>query len=81
MDNIEQKLQNLEDGQKKIESLLLSQKIFLNLNELVEYTGLSKSTLYKLSMEGKIPGQSKPTGQKLYFDRRKIDAWLLSNLK
>ena len=74
-----EKFKSLEDGQRKVESLLLSQKLILSFKELIDYTGRSRSTLYKLSMNGKIPGANKPTGGKLYFDRRKIDTWLLSN--
>lgn len=78
MDPLEQRLQNIEDTQKKIERLLLCSKLVLSFSELVEYTGMGRQYLYKLSMNGLIPGASKPTGRRLFFDRRKIDYWLLS---
>lgn len=66
-------------SQKKVEGLLLSQKTFLTFNELSEYTGLSKSYLYKLSMNFSIPGMYRPLGKQLYFDRKEVDQWMLSN--
>lgn len=49
----------------------------LTFEQLHEYTGFAKSYLYKLNMAGKIPGASKPGGKKLFYDREKIDQWLL----
>jgi len=73
------KLSAIETSQQKIETLLLSQKPVLNFEELAEYTGYSKSFLYKLSMDSKIPGAYKPTGKQWFFERKAIDEWLLSN--
>lgn len=50
----------------------------LTLNELAHYTGLSKSTIYKLTSEGKIP-HYKPCGKIIYFDKKEVDKWLLNN--
>ncbi len=81
MENTEiiNKLNSIEQGQRKIETLLLSQKPVLTFEELAEYTGFSKSFLYKLSMESRIPGAYKPTGKQWFFERKAIDQWLLSN--
>jgi excisionase family DNA binding protein len=81
MENIEiiSKLNSIESRQAKIETLLLSQKPVLTFEELAEYTGFSKSFLYKLSMESRIPGAYKPTGKQWFFERKAIDQWLLSN--
>ncbi len=81
MENTEilNKLSEIETSQQKIETLLLSQKPVLNFDELAEYTGFSKSFLYKLSMDNNIPGAYKPTGKQWFFERQKIDQWLLSN--
>lgn len=54
-------------------------KPFLTFAELVNYTGFAKSYLYKLTMQGKVPGASKPGGKKLFFDKQKIDLWLLGS--
>lgn len=68
----------LDERLDRIEKLLLGTKKVLNFDELVEYTGLSKSYLYKLTASAKIP-HSKPIGKILYFDKEKIDKWLLDN--
>ncbi len=61
-----------------IESLLLSQKKVLNLDEVAVLTGLSKSHLYKLTSNGKIP-HYKPNGKYMFFERAEIEDWLLRN--
>lgn len=54
------------------------EKTILNLAELSVYTGISKSYLYKLTHLGKIPF-SKPFGKLIFFDKKDVDSWLLSN--
>ena len=73
MDNtmIEVRLKAIE------ESLNLNKKVF-NTTDLHRYTGLSKSTIYKLTSTGKIPHNS-PTGKIIFFDKDEVDSWLLSN--
>ncbi len=71
---------NIEDRLRNIESLMLSQKVVLNFNEVVAYTGLSKSYLYKLTSSGGIPCY-KPQGKQIYFNKQEIDHWLLQNRK
>ena len=73
MDNtmIEGRLKAIE------ESLNLNKKVF-NTTDLHRYTGLSKSTIYKLTSTGKIPHNS-PTGKIIFFDKDEVDSWLLSN--
>jgi excisionase family DNA binding protein len=44
------------------------------IDELAEYLKLSKSTLYKLAQEGKIPGQK--VGRHWRFHKAVIDRWL-----
>lgn len=63
-----------------IESLLLTSKTVLSFTECAAYTGLSRSFLYKLTSTGGIPCY-KPNGKHVYFDRKEIDLWLLSNRK
>ena len=46
----------------------------LTINELARYLKLSKSTLYKLAQEGKIPGQK--IGRHWRFRKASIDRWL-----
>lgn len=47
--------------------------------EFLELTGWSRAYMYKMKCLGMIPGVSKPSGKMLYFDREKIESWLLSN--
>ncbi|GAA4793737.1 helix-turn-helix domain-containing protein [Olivibacter sp. SDN3] len=62
----------------RIERFICGLKDIFNVEELSEYTGFKKSYIYKLVHEGKIP-YSKPNGKILFFDRKKIDLWLLQN--
>ena len=62
----------------RIESLLENQKKVLTFNEAARYSGISKSYLYKLTAAGSIP-HAKPNGKQIYFDREKLETWLLSN--
>lgn len=75
MDNSE-----LDYRLKRIEAQLLSQKTVLTFDEAAEYTGLSKSHLYKLTSTGGVPCY-KPTGKRLYFSKAELDSWLLDNKK
>lgn len=68
----------IEERLSRIEQLLLGTKKIFTFDELAEYTGLSKSYLYKLTASASIP-HSKPQGKVLYFDKELIDKWLLSN--
>ena len=69
----------IDDRLRNIESLLLSQKVVLNFDEVAVYTGLSKSHLYKLSCSGGIPCY-RPS-KHLYFNKQEIDQWLMQNRK
>ena len=62
----------------KIEARLLSQKAVLTFEEAAEYSGLSKSFLYKLTSTGKIPF-FKPNGKNIFFDRLELENWLKRN--
>ncbi|MGV0923969.1 helix-turn-helix transcriptional regulator [Empedobacter tilapiae] len=60
-----------------IETLLLNKKKVLTPDELSNYTGYSKSTIYKMVQNNILP-HSKPNGKHLFFDKDLIDQWLLS---
>lgn len=62
----------------RIEKYMVALKPILNVEELADYTGFKKSYVYKLVHENLIPF-SKPNGKVLFFDRKKIDDWLLNN--
>ena len=68
----------LQKELEQIKTLLLSKKNVLNINELADYTGYSKSYIYKLTSRYAIP-YFKPSGKSVFFDRMEIDVWLLKN--
>lgn len=43
-----------------------------------QYLGYAKSYVYKLTSAGILPF-SKPHGKKIFFDREKLEEWMLSN--
>ena len=63
---------------ERIERIIRANKPVLSFEEAAEYTGLSKSYLYKLTARGEIP-YSKPRGKMIYFSRKTLDEWLLQN--
>jgi excisionase family DNA binding protein len=51
----------------------------MTITELSAYLKISKSTLYKLAQEGKVPGQK--VGKHWRFRKESIDTWLDANSK
>lgn len=47
-------------------------KQFIGFSELVEYTGLSRSTIYRLINEGRLTPK-KPTGGRVFFAKIEVD--------
>lgn len=62
----------------RLEKLLIGNKEVLTFDEASDYTGISRSYLYKLTASGKIP-HSKPNGKMLFFEKSKLVEWLLQN--
>ncbi|MNK80365.1 Helix-turn-helix domain protein [compost metagenome] len=62
----------------RIEKHIFGLKEILNVDELSDYTGFKKSYIYKLVHSNSI-AYSKPNGKVLFFERKKIDLWLLQN--
>lgn len=62
----------------RLEKLLIGSKEVLTFDEACDYTGISRSYLYKLTASGKIP-HSKPNGKMLFFEKSKLVKWLLQN--
>ncbi|MCB7481593.1 helix-turn-helix domain-containing protein [Christiangramia sediminis] len=58
----------------------MANKEVLTLEEACQYTGISRNYMYKLTSMNKIP-YAKPRGKSIYFERTKLNAWLLGNLK
>jgi len=71
MDNLQ-----LEDRLIRIEQLLMENKEVLILDEACQYTGISRGYMYKLTSYEKIP-HFKPRGKFIYFEREKLNFWLL----
>lgn len=46
----------------------------MTMDELAEYLKISKSTLYKLAQENKLPGQK--IGKRWRFHKDAVDDWL-----
>lgn len=60
------------------EKVALNSKEVLTFDEACTYTGLSKSAMYKHTMNATVPCY-RPTGKLVYFNRRELTNWLLSN--
>lgn len=50
----------------------------LTFDQGCQYLGYAKSYVYKLTSAGILP-YSKPNGKSIFFDREKLEAWMLSN--
>ncbi|MGJ8667596.1 MAG: helix-turn-helix transcriptional regulator [Patiriisocius sp.] len=68
----------IQEKLDRIESLLLGTKQVLTLEEACNYTGISRSYLYKLTSAGIVP-HSKPNGKLIFFDINRLNEWLLQN--
>ena len=53
-------------------------KEVLTTDEAASYMGVSKSYLYKLTMEKRIP-HYKPMGKMCFFNRKEMEMWLQAN--
>lgn len=62
----------------RIEAALLSQKNVLTFDEAARYMGVSKSFLYKKTMDNSI-SYFKPRGKMIYFERVSLEKELLQN--
>jgi excisionase family DNA binding protein len=70
-------LQKQGESIANIETLLSTSKTVLNMDEVAGLTGLSKSTLYKMTSTGIIPHYKQ--AKHLFFDRNEVLNWLKSN--
>lgn len=74
MDNLQ-----LENRLIRMEQLLMANKEVRTLDKPCHYTGISRSYMYKLTSSEKIP-HFKPRGKLIYFEREKLNFWLLKKL-
>ncbi len=54
-------------------------KDILNLEEACFFLGISKSTMYKITSEGKKLRFFKPSGKLIYFKRKDLEDFMLQN--
>ena len=59
-------------------NVALTQKEVLTTDEAAKYLGISKSSLYKMTMARKIPYYKSPTGKLCFFNRVEVEAWMQS---
>jgi predicted DNA-binding transcriptional regulator AlpA len=62
---------------KQIKSLLFENKTVFNVEDLSQYTGLSKSKIYKLLSQKLIPTGSNANIRQKFFYKKDIDEWLM----
>lgn len=55
----------------------MESKKVLTFDEAAQYTGISKSCLYKMTSQKIVP-HYKPNGKMIFFDREELEAYLLS---
>ncbi len=69
--------ENVVELLQDIKGLLSHTKKVFNIDDLVKYTGLSKSKIYKLSQLKLIPAGNNKHIRQLFFNKEEIDAWLI----
>lgn len=62
---------------QQIKSLLFQNKTVFNVEDLSQYTGLSKSKIYKLLSKHQIPTGNNANIRQKFFYKRDIDEWLM----
>lgn len=68
----------LEKRLENIEKLLAGQKSVLSFEEACTFTSISKTYMYKLTCQNRIP-HFKPHGKNIYFSREELERWLMQN--
>jgi len=63
--------------QKIEQAAVLGVKQALTMDDAVMLTGLSKSTLYKMVCQKKIPYYKSQGGKFTYFERESLNKWML----
>lgn len=76
LDELQFAISNNTNAVFRLEKYFLNNKKIFTVDELSEYTGFSKSYIYKLVARNELPF-SKPLGKILFFEKLKIDEWIL----
>ena len=74
----DRKFTDLQSRVQTLENLCYSAKEVLNLEEAACFLGITKSTLYKMTHENRIPFY-KPAGKLIYFEKSVLLDWIRSN--
>ena len=74
---MEKRMRYIEANLELIKTLLMGNKKKLTLEETCNYTGYTKSYMYKLTSGQQIPHMKR--GKKVFFDKDEIDAWIRHN--
>lgn len=77
------KIKAMADDLRQVADLITAniigtQKEVLTTDEAARYLGVSKATLYKMTMERQIPHYKSPTGRLCYFNRKEVEGWMQS---
>jgi len=76
LSNIESLLIDIKHGSNALAPLPMpAHGRVMTLPDVVAYTRISKSTIYKLTSRGEMPFSKR--SKRLFFEREAIDAWLL----
>lgn len=78
-----QKTKKMADDLREVADLITAniigtQKEVLTSDEAARYLGISKSSLYKMTMTRQIPHYKSMGGRLCYFNRREIENWMQS---
>ena len=68
----------MEENMKQLADIISTTKEVLTTDEAARYLGVSKSCLYKWTMDRAIPHYKSPSGKMCYFNRKEIEAWMQS---
>ena len=74
----DEKVEQLQKRVTDLENVLNVAKDVMNLEEAALFTGMSKSSLYKLTHRQVIP-HYKPNGKLIYFEKTELLNWIRQN--
>lgn len=80
MENIQNEFftkENVQTILQELAKIVKPVKEHLTVEETVDYLGISKSAVYKITSKREIPFYN-PGGKKIYFKKSEVDAWIES---
>ena len=73
---LEDVMHRLECIEALLQSFLRTTRDIMNSEEVAAWLGISRSTLYKLTMNHAIPFYKLPASNLNVYDRKEVEAWL-----